>query len=321
MELGVAQGSVLGPPLFNIDQQDSPQISSSRIKFADDNTIYKNCKKENLEITIKEVMDDVKKMASHFENSGLRLNYSKTKLMVIRSNDNVEIPNEMDVTEDIAIERISSIKFLGITVDDKFNFKEHHLNLVTKLTQSCRALSIIKYHLSRDLLLQFFHAHVMSHLNYCSFLYAKLTQEEILRLQGIQNRCIKHVFGLDSRHSTLDLFKTYLTNALPVIGLIYASLIINIQKSLVLEKDELIKFEVSNNSRRSSGDIVSRRFKKKRHLGTDISYLGVILYNQLPDDLKEIKNLNKFKIETKSYLIGRIDLLLAPDQLKTRRIS
>jgi len=138
------------------------------------------------------------------------------------------------------------------------------LNLVEKLTQSCRALSIIKHHLPKELLLQFFHAHVMSHLSYCPFLFAKLTQEEILRLQKIQNRCIKHIFRLDSRHSTLDLFKTYLINALPVVGIIYASLMINIQKLLLLEKDELLKFEIMNSCRRSSGDIVASRFKKRR---------------------------------------------------------
>ena len=143
----------------------------------------------------------------------------------------------------------------------------------------------------------------------------------IARLQRIQNRCIKLIFGLDACHSTLDLFKTYVTNTLPVIGIIYASLITNIHKSLVLNKDELIKFNVSNSNRRSSGDLIASRFRKKQQLGTDITYLGVILYNQLSKELKEIKNLIKFKLEVKKYLIGKIDLLFAADQFHNRRIS
>jgi len=54
IDLGVAQGSILGPPLFIINQDDSPNISSSRIKFADDNTIYRNCRKDNFGYTLTE---------------------------------------------------------------------------------------------------------------------------------------------------------------------------------------------------------------------------------------------------------------------------
>ena len=85
--------------------------------------------------------------------------------------------------------------------------------------------------------------------------------------------------------------------------------------------DELLKFEVHSNNRRSSGDIKPSRFTKKRHIGTDISYLGPILYNQLSSELKEIKNLNKFKFEVKQYLLDKKDLLMAPDQLQTHKIT
>ena len=134
MDSGVAQESILGSPLFNIDQIVSPQISSCRIKFADDNTIYKYCSKEDLESALADIMNYVKKWQYIFENSGLKLNYCKTKFMVVRSNDNVKILCVINLTDEITIEKISNIKFLGITVDDKFTFKEHHLNLVDKLT-------------------------------------------------------------------------------------------------------------------------------------------------------------------------------------------
>ena len=318
---GVAQGSILSPILFNVNLYDSPPISSQRIKFADDNVIYKKCKKSEIDVTMDEMLADVHTMAKHFENSGLKLNYSKTNFMVIGANGNSTVPMSFPITESINIQRVTSSKFLGVTVDEDFNFKEHHSNLMEKLTQSCRALSIIRHHLPRELLLQFFNGHIMSHLYFCPFIFAKFTQEEITRLQRIQNRCIKLIFGLDVCHSTIDLFKTYVGNTLPVIGIIYFSLITNIHKSMIMNKDELIKFNVSNSNRRSSGDLIASRFRKKQQLGTDITYLGVILYNQLPKELKEIKILHKFKLEVKKYLIGKIDLLFAADQFHNRRIS
>jgi len=129
------------------------------------------------------------------------------------------------------------------------------------------------------------------------------------------------IFSLDSCHPTIDLFISFDHKSLPVIGIIYAALIINVKKSLLLDMDELLTFEVYNNNRRSSGDVKPSSFSRKRHIGTDISYLGPILYNQLPNDLKKMRNLNKFKVEVKSYLIGKIDLLMSPDQLQTHRIA
>ena len=171
------------------------------------------------------------------------------------------------------------------------------------------------------MLIQFYHAHFMSHLYYCSFLIVKFTKEDTLRIQRLQNRCIKMIFNLDSRHSTEDLFISYEHKSLPVIGIVYASLMINLKKSLLLDMEELLDFEVYSNNRRSSGDVRPSSFSRKRHIGTDISYLGPILYNQLSKELKEMKNLNKFKVAVKSYLLDKIDLLLSPDQLRTHRIA
>lgn len=85
--------------------------------------------------------------------------------------------------------------------------------------------------------------------------------------------------------------------------------------------DELLTYEVLENNRRSSGELKPTRYRRKQHLGTDISYLGVILYIQLSLELKNMTNLTKFKNALKLYLLGKIDLLLHADQFRNRRIS
>jgi hypothetical protein len=321
-DFGVAQGSILGPHLFNTILFDSPVIMSSRLKFADDNVIYKSCKREEISDTLCEISSDIKLMAAHFKNCGLMLNYSKTKFMII-GNNHVTQTNfkELIIDNTTRIARVESHKFLGVTIDDKFNFNEQFSNLLNKLTQVCRVLSIISHHLPREMLLDFFNGHFMSHIYYCSFIYTKLSSEQIVRLQRLQNRCIKKIFNLDSQHSTIDLFKTFMPNTLPVIGVIYYSMMVYIKKSLLSNKPELLEFDISNSNRRSSGELIAKRFRKKQCIAVDISCLGVNLYNQLGKDLTEIKNLKKFKSELKCYLIKNVNLLLDPDQHKTRNIS
>lgn len=320
-DIGVAQGSCKGPFLFNINLIDSPIIASQRIKYADDNIIFRNCKKESIELTISEMINDVILMSKHFEASGLKLNYSKTKFMIVSNSKLTDIPNVITIDDEIAIDRMATYKFLGVHLDEQFTLKEQFNQLHNKLTQTVRVLTIIKHHLPQTLLLQFFHAHFMSNLHYCSFLYAKLNCEDIKKIQILQSRCIKQIYGLDTRFSTAELFKSVISNTLPVIGVIYSSLLTNIHKSLMLERDELIKFETSNSNRRSSGSLIPSRFTRKHRLGTDISHLGVKLYNQLPNELKNLKSLEKFKFNLKVYLLSKIDLLLSPDQHTLRKIA
>ena len=90
--------------------------------------------KENLEATLMDLINDIKEITKHFNDSGLKLNYSKSKFMIIGRSDITEIPNEIHVKNNIKIERVRSIKFLGVIIDERFNFKEHHAKLVEELT-------------------------------------------------------------------------------------------------------------------------------------------------------------------------------------------
>jgi hypothetical protein len=98
-------------------------------------------------------------------------------------------------------------------------------------------------------------------------------------------------------------------------------MIVYIKKFLLTNMPELLQFNVNNSNRRSSGELVPSRFRKKNCQGIDISYLGVKLYNQVSKQITEIEDVKKFKIEAKKYLLDKIDLLLALDQHKTRNIS
>lgn len=111
----------------------------------------------------------------------------------------------------VYIDRVSEQKYRGVLLDDKLNFKPQHSLLINKLTDTLRALRIIKNHVPTEALIQFFNAHFMIHLYYCAFIYAKLTKDEIKRIQVLQNRCIKAIFKLDSRHDSVDLYKSFMT--------------------------------------------------------------------------------------------------------------
>jgi hypothetical protein len=324
---GVAQGGVMSPTLFNINQIDMQylSLSSNCIKFADDLLLYKSYKKKDLLEGLDCLKDDLNKLNGYFLSNGLTINFSKTSFMVMKNSDKDVIPDIIQLDEDDndvkLIHRVDEQKYLGIVLDNNLNFKAQHAVIIDKLMDTLKALRIIKHHIPISLLIQFFNAHFMSHVYYCSFIYAKLNKEEIKRMQVLQNRCIKCIFKLDSTHDTIDLFKSYLTKTLPIIGVIYFSLITSIKKSLIYNSDLFPRFQAINSNTRSNGLLMTQRFRRKSRLGNEASYLGVKLFNQLPTEIKQLEKLGKFKREVKKYLLVNIELLLDDAQLSTRKIA
>ena len=108
---------------------------------------------------------------------------------------------------------------------------------------------------------------------------------------------------------------------LPVIGVIYFSMICNIKKSMLSSSDLFPKFSTVDSNTRSNGTLKMKNFKRKNRIGLEASYLGVKLFNQLPEELRSINKFKKFKFLLKKYLLSELDLLLSNDQLYSRKIS
>ena len=85
LNMGVPQGSVLGPLLFSLYVNDiscclDPEIS--RILYADDLQIYPQCHLNDLDSLIENMSDNASRVATWATKNQQKLNVGKTKAMV-----------------------------------------------------------------------------------------------------------------------------------------------------------------------------------------------------------------------------------------------
>ena len=134
----VVQGSTLGPGSFSVAASDlhpKNKNSCKMHKFADDVTLVTKLENYNL---IPEELENIENWALA---NNLTLNKSKTKEIIFIKSRNDILPDPT-----VGIERVTSLKLLGVTLQNKLSMKEHVDSLITKCTNLLYPMNILRAH-------------------------------------------------------------------------------------------------------------------------------------------------------------------------------
>jgi hypothetical protein len=191
---GVPQGSILGPLLFNIAINDLLGKFSNSFAFADDTLIFEISDSLNEAISKSESL--VTMVTNWYSVNGFNLNLDKTQFCVF-SNRKVEtIPNL--VSNNVQIKSATSIKLLGVILDQHLSLKTYVESLVLKSNRVLFCLSKIRKFVNPSHLLQAYKSYVRPILEYCSSLLLNTSDYNSNLLELCQNRAIRIILGTNS---------------------------------------------------------------------------------------------------------------------------
>lgn len=139
VDIGVPQGSVLGPLLFSLYLADFETIlNNSKYNFyADDLHVYIHCEPRNLSGAIHRLNEDIASILNWTADNCLVLNAAKTQAIIMGTArylnfiDYGVLPN---VTVDGTTVRFSShVKYLGVTISSNLSWETHVTALTKKI--------------------------------------------------------------------------------------------------------------------------------------------------------------------------------------------
>ena len=215
---GVPQGSILGPLLFLIYINDLACCTTLfTLLFADDTSFLISGK--NLPEVIDQLNSELHKICYWFRTNELSLHPQKTKFMIFTKNNaiinheeiNINLNyNNYDENRQDLIHKLTSsstIKFLGVTIDPKLDFKQHIESIHSKISKSLFAINAAKNILSKEVLLMLYKSLVHCHLLYCIQTYTSASVSTLKKLVIQQKKAIRIVTGSRFNSHTVPIFK------------------------------------------------------------------------------------------------------------------
>ena len=298
--IGVPQGSILGPILFNFFINDLMFFieETDVCNFADDTTIY-SCSSTYDEAN-KLLSNDTHKVLNWFKINSMVANPGKFQIMFLGSK--IDNNNITFLIEDKCIKSKSEVTLLGITIDDKLTFKNHIKLMCNKANNRLRALIRIRKFLSVEQAKYLSEAYIMSSFKYCPLIWMFCNKTSNDLINNIHKRTLRVTHDMEEAdfEDLLNLEKicTVHQNNLK-------TLIIEVYKSINKINPpimwEFFKVKPITYNLRNDNLLILPSARSSRY-GTDtLSFKGSLLWNNVPSEYKNTNDFNRFKNKIKSW--------------------
>ena len=244
--------------------------------YADDTHItYAGVDVNSTQLNLNHDLDNLNKWLIY---NKLTLNTAKTEFMLIGSRQKLSsLSNQLELSiNNVPIEHVSSVKSLGIFIDENLRWQTHIDKLSKKVASGIGAIKRIRPFVPPPTLHYIYNALIPSHFDYCNLVWGNCGKTLFDRLQKLQNRAARVL-----------TFSSYDADANRLI------------RQLDWKENLSSIFVKRNETRYSLRDSVNKLFvpfpRTNFMKNSFPTYSGAVLWNSLPYDVREAKSLCQFK--------------------------
>lgn len=302
--IGLPQGSILSPTLFNLYINDISNIIPSGLLalYADDTILM--LAHENLQMLINYANQYLEKLNMWLEKNGLKINKSKTEYIVFANIGKAISDTICNIKiNGVLINRVLEYKYLGIWFDQHLNWNKHINHVVKKIAHSTYLIRKCKEFFPRNILFKLYYSFFYPHINYGISVWGNTSNNNLNRIRVLQKRVLKSVYNVNLWSSSIPLYQK--SKLLNITQLYRFACLIFIDKSI--KNDPRSPFELNTENTRTRSD-----FKLKVPLCntakkyTSIFFEGVKIFNEYYKNWWSLKTYPAIKNEIKNLMFNYI---------------
>ena len=307
--VGVPQGSVLGPVLFNCIMAQLPSILKSigidSHIYADDTQFWVSFRPEDELVARSRIQRAFKVIGKFMTDNSLQLNADKTQFLPVSRSDIEFAP--LSISDGIVIEPSNKVRNLGVIFDRQLSFRSYAGEVRKSGFFHLRRLKCLRRIIPTDCLETLIHAYVSSRIDFCNILLNDHTDQLQNLFQSVQNACAKAITGARRYDSASEQLATL--HWLPVKqrcrykALLFCHRIAHCDRNSPAYFSN-VHLKQAKRCTRLTGPLLESSYKPK--LATvgyrSFDAFAPPLWNSLPLDIRIISNIKTFKKRLKTHL-------------------
>ena len=303
---GVPQGSILGPLLFILYVNDITYTSNvlKFTLFADDTTILYS--HTNIDTQFHFVNKELNEVSNWFKANKLSVNATKTNYMIFGTPKMTSIKTSGIVLDSTLLERVKFTKFLGVLIDECLTWK-NHIDCISKtISRNIGIMNKLKHYIPYRILHTLYCTLILPYLSYGILIWGNTCKSYLDKPVKLQKWAIRTISNSHYRCHTAPLFVK--SNMLTVKDIYRLELGVFMYRSTICDlptafKDYFMKRSDIHNYETRQANNLEITNNKKTFSDQCIRTNGPILWNSLPNALKNSNSVNHFRKQFKRNLI------------------